>query len=441
MLVMLVRRPSISAALLALLAVPVAALAQRTTVSSGTVLNDVTVVDTVTGNLTPHRALALDHGKIVRIAAAGSLAVSGPAQMVEAKGKYVVPGYLDMHAHVIETADSTPSFFPLLIANGVTGFREESVTPAFTERGKKLDEDIAAGRVEAPEAIFSGTEAHLKPGLSALDSSNAGWPSMDHLGAGWGLLLDCSTDEATLRPASLAVTSRPPFPPNFVLNPRVFDAAQGAPIYQHILDTYSEPKCKALSQVFAKNHTWQTLTLIRLRTQDYGNAPIYRNDPNLKYLDPKTVAVWDGLGDQFAKLPASAVTTLQNYYELQKKVSKLMQQNGVGILAGSDVGGVWLIAGFSLHEEFHELAAAGLTPLEVLQSTTLNAARFLNREATSGTVSEGKNADLVILDANPIADSANLDRISGVVLHGKYLSHEALEKMKADVAAAYAKAS
>ena len=229
--------------------------AQRTVVSRGVVLNGVTIVDTRTGALTPNREIALDEGKIVRVVPAGSLVVSGAAQLVDARGKYVVPGFLDMHAHVVDTANLHPSFFPLLIANGVTGVREESVTPANLELGKKVNEEAAAGRIDAPEIIFSGNEMHLKPNLSATDSSNAGWASIDHLGAGVGLLLDCSTEEQAIRAAYLAKLLKPPFPPNYVLNPRAFDGAPTAEIYQRILDTYSDPKCVALSKVFAKNHT------------------------------------------------------------------------------------------------------------------------------------------------------------------------------------------
>ena len=348
-----------------------AADAQRTGLTSGVVLNGVTIVDTRTGALKPNQAIAIDGGKIVKIAAAGSFAVSGAAKLIDARGKYVVPGYMDMHIHAVESANLHPSFFPLLIANGVTGIREESTTPTNMELGKKVNEDSAAGRIDAPEVIFSGVEMHLKPNLSAMETSNAGSPSMDHLGAGVGLILDCSTDEQALRGEYLSKLLKPPFPPNYVLNPRAFDGAATASIYQHVLDTYSEPKCVALSQAFGKNRTWQTLTLIRLRTQDWGNDPEYRNDPNNKYLDKATVALWDKVGDQFATLTPEAVTTLKNYYGLQKRVTKLMQQNGVPILAGSDVGGIWLIAGFGLHQEFHQLADAGLTPLQVLQATTL----------------------------------------------------------------------
>ena len=114
------------------------------------------------------------------------------------------------------------------------------------------------------------------------------------------------------------------------------------------------------------------------------------------------------------------------------------------MLAGSDmsispaISATWVIPGVSLHREFGLLAAGGLAPLDVLQMTTLNGARFLGREATMGTVDEGKNADLVILDANPLADVANLDKIAGVVLAGTYYSKQALDQMKSDVAAAYA---
>lgn len=303
--------------------------------------------------------------------------------------------------------------------------------------GKKVNEESAAGRIDASEVIFSGVEMHLKPQMSAMETSVAGSPSMDHLGAGVGLILDCSTDEQAIRADYLTRLLKPPFPPNYILNPRAFDGAATFGIYQRVLDTYSEPKCVTLSKAFAKNHTWQTLTLIRMRTQDWGNDPLYRDDPNLRYVNKATVALWNKLGDQFALLPADAVATLQSYYGLQKKVTKLMQENGAPILAGSDMGGVWLIPGFSLHQEFHQLADAGLTPLQILQATTLNPAKFLNREAETGSVDEGKNANLVLLDSNPMADVSGLDKIFGVVLRGKYFSSEALDKMKGEVAAVY----
>ena len=177
-------------------------------------------------------------------------------------------------------------------------------------------------------------------------------------------------------------------------------------------------------------------TLIRIRTMEIGDDPIYRNDPNLRYVPQPTVAMWEDVSRQFAAtiLP-SARATLKNLYALQTTLVKPFHDAGVQMMAGSDLGGGFCrIAGFALHHEFDLLAQAGLSPLAVLQMTTLNGAKFLGREATMGSVAEGKNADLVLLDANPIASVANLHRISAVVRAGAYYSSERLGAMKEQTA-------
>ena len=461
-------------------------------VTTGTVIQNATVVNTRDGSLTTGMSVVIDGGKIQKIVGSSNVRVSGTAQSVDASGKYLVPGYLDMHTHAMATADQQPTYWPVLIANGITGIREMGGSAALIQRARQLNTDRAAGRVDSPEILMipgdiyvgqaptaplavqfvqqqkangadfikiaGGTRdpvlailgeaknqgltvaGHLVTTLSALESTNAGWRAVEHLGSGWGLMLDCATDETNIRQAALTQAARPPFPDTFVVNPRVYDGAQNAPLYQRIFDTYSDAKCQTLSQAFVKNETWQVPTLIRLRTQSFGADPLYRNDPNLIYVDKTTRALWEKLGQDFVTaLPPAAVATLQQFYGLEKKVTKLMKQSGVKMLAGSDLGGVWVIPGFSLHQEFRELAASGLSPLEVLQMTTLNGAQFLKRESTMGTVDEGKNADLVLLDANPIADVVNLGKISAVFLRGKYFSKDALEKQKKDVAAAYDK--
>lgn len=97
-------------------------------------------------------------------------------------------------------------------------------------------------------------------------------PSFDHLGAGLGLVLDCSTDPEAIGKDVLARGYKPTMPPSIemLVNPRAYDGPTNAPFYRRVLDTYSDAKCKTLAQTFAKNGTWQTLTLIRLRTQDYA---------------------------------------------------------------------------------------------------------------------------------------------------------------------------
>ena len=456
-------------------------------VSQGVVLQNATVVNTRDGSLSANTNVVIDGGTIKQITT-NPVKVSGTATAVDATGKYVVPGFLDMHTHASATAANPPSDFPVLLANGVTGIREASGSVDLLAFAKKQNAAVAAGTVDAPEillmpsTIFAGqaptaagaaafvqarktegadyikmvggsppaflgaiaeaknqgltSAGHLTPAVSALDTSNAGYHSMEHLGAGIGLILDCSTAEATIRPSILGEVT--PAAPN-VVNPRAYDGNTYGKYYQQVIDTYSDTKCQSLAQAFVRNDTWQTLTLIRLRTQDYGDAPEYVNDPNLVYVDKTRRALWTQTGQVYStNITPATRATLQQYYALQLKVVKTMKTNGVKMLAGTDLGGGWVVPGFSLHQEFTQLAAAGLSPLEVLQMTTLNGAEFVKRQSTMGTVEVGKNADLVVLDANPIADVANLDKISAVFLRGKYYSRSALDKLLDTVKAAYA---
>lgn len=459
-------------------------------ITQGTVIQNVTVVSTRDGSLSTDMSVIVDGGKIQKLTKK-YVRTKGTAQAVDGTGKFVVPGFLDMHTHAMAAVDLPTTYWPLLIANGVTGIREMGGSAALITRARQLNVESAAGRVDAPEVlmipgdIFGGqaptaplavqfvqtqkangadfikvtagtrdavlailgeaklqgldVAGHLAPAISALDSSNAGWRAIEHLGSGFGLAIDCATDEATIRPSILTDAARPPFPATFTISPRLYDGAINAPLYQRIFNTYSDAKCTTLAQAFVKNGTWTVPTLTRLRMMNFSDDPVYRADPNLIYVDKTRRLLWEQLSAQFSTtMPSTAVATLRQYYGLYQKVTKQLKANGVKMTAGSDIGGIWVIPGFGLHQEFRELAAAGLTPLEVLQMTTLNGAEFLKREATMGTVDEGKNADLVLLDGNPIADVANLSKISAVFLKGKFFSKVALDKLKSDVATAYA---
>ena len=108
----------------------------------------------------------------------------------------------------------------------------------------------------------------------------------------------------------------------------------------------------------------------------------------------------------------------------------MLHKAGVPFLAGTDTPpGVYIFPGFSLHEELQRFVAAGFTPLEALQTATLNPARFFGMEDQLGTVAMGKMADLVLLDANPLADIANTQKIAAVIVNGRYFSRNDLQRM------------
>lgn len=457
-------------------------------VSQGTVIQNATVVNTRDGSLQRGMSVIVDGGKIQQITPLPVQVNGSSVTLVDGTGKYVVPGFLDMHTHAGSTLANSPNDFSVLVAHGVTGIREAGGSPELIQAIHQQNAAVAAGTADAPEVlmmpstIFAGQAAtdpaarqfvvdrlaegadfikavggapaaflavideakkrgthaagHLPVAVSSLAASNAGYHSFEHLGAGIGVLLDCSSDTDAIRAAALATTVPPPVS---VINPRIYDGNPYGPYYQRVIDTYDAAKCATLAQAFVKNDSWQTVTLIRHKTADFGNDPMFTQDPNLKYVDKTRVAQWQSFAAQYATgVTAQNQKTLQDFYALQLKAVKLMKDNGVRILAGSDLGGGWVIPGVSLHQEFRELAAAGLTPLEVLQATTLSGAQFAGREATMGTVEKGRNADLVLLDGDPVADVANLDKVSAVFLRGKYYSRTALDKLLFDVAAGYA---
>jgi hypothetical protein len=463
-------------------------------VSDGVVIRNASIVSTADGSVTTGKTIVLSGGKIVAITG-DRVNVAGAAQSVDATGKFVVPGFLDMHSHAMDKAGEAVKPWPLLIANGVTGIRQMDGSPAMIAQARQLNLDSAAHRIDAPEVlaipsdIFTGLQGqtaaagaafvdqkladgadfikvvggnrvavlgilaqakargsyvagHSVPALAAGDAVDAGWRVVEHLGANFGFMLDCATEAGALRQT---LTTNPPYTPpitepaklaSYLLNPRALDGTAYAPVFQKILDTYDANACSALIGKYAAAGTWHVPTLIRLRTQSYGNDPAYVQSAQLQYVDKTTRAIYAGTGPAFAAQGPAVATTLAAFYQLEEKLVKAMDTAGVPMLTGSDEG--TQVVGFALQDEFRLLAAAGLSPLKILQMTTVNGAKFLNREATMGSVDIGKNADLVLLDGNPVKDVANFSKIWSVVLKGKVFSAAELEKRKADVAAAYA---
>jgi len=238
------------------------------------IINDVTVVNTRDGALTPGMAISMENGRIQKIAKAGSILSTGTAQTVNASGKYVVPGYLDMHAHAMSSDGlariDLQQTFQLMIANGITGFREMAGSKELIAQGKRLNKEIEAGTMVAPESLIIPGElfnlsprflppganpakiavqkvleqkqygadfikiidvdretllaildaagkhgldvaGHLKPDMSATEASNAGLKAIEHLGPALSVLVDCLIAEKIIR---RKITAPPPASPH-----------------------------------------------------------------------------------------------------------------------------------------------------------------------------------------------------------------------------------
>ena len=162
--------------------------------------------------------------------------------------------------------------------------------------------------------------------------------------------------------------------------------------------------------------------------------PLDIND-RLKYLSAAERERWARFSSQVTGGSAERKDVWRKQWQMNLNLVGAMHQKGVGIMAGTDVGNPYVYPGFGLHDELVLLVKAGLTPMAALQAATMNPARFLNMENDLGTVQKGKIADLVLLNANPLEDIANTQRISAVVMNGRYLPRETLQKMLDEVEA------
>ena len=467
----------------------------RETVNEGLLIDRVTVVDVRTGSLAQNRSIVISDGRIVRIVAAGSVRVRGKAQRIDGKNAYVVPGYNDMHTHNLNVASPQTSL-PLLLASGITGIRQMAPAlpnfprgtdgkpvmptdspallsmsgtllagPAFASPEgavaevarqkaaqigfvKMVDQPQAAflATVDAAEAAGLKTAGHLPMTVEPREAVAHGFDSIEHLGPSVSLLLSCSTDEEKIRvmlralpaaPAGIDFNMDPAKLARLLANPVLLSPPQSFGVMRRVLATYSDEKCAKLATDFAASRAWVVPTLTRLEAMNLGNSPALRSNPDLRLVPAPLREMWLAVGNDFAaKLNAEQQKTLADLYASQLKMAKLFEKSGVKMMAGTDFGGQWIVPGRSLHREFDLLAGAGLTPLSILQMTTINPAIYLEREADMGTVEPGKHADLVLLAANPLSDAGNLHRISAVVRGGRYLNRKELDALSARAEAA-----
>ena len=144
-----------------------------------------------------------------------------------------------------------------------------------------------------------------------------------------------------------------------------------------------------------------------------------------------TLAQWESSKQQVLNDPAYDPEIAASAIEIRRKLILALHEAGAGLLLGSDAPQVFNVPGFAIHRELGYLVAAGLTPYEALRTGTVNPAKFFGQQRVFGTVETGKEADLLLLDANPLADISNAGRIHGVMLRGRWLGRKDLDEILA----------
>ncbi len=438
-------------------------------------ITHVTVVDVTGAGLVSDRTVVVAGGRIVAVTDSAGATIPDQARVVEGRGRFLIPGLWDMHVHM-----NDESLLPLFLANGVTGVRvmwgiprfhfkirdqinagrllgprlvvasnildgakpfwRGSVAVATAEEGRKAVRDAKESGADfikvysglsrdnylaiAAEARAQGLPlaGHVPFAVSAREASDAGQKSIEHL---YGIEEACSSapDEidAILKELSEAMATGKDF---------VEIRAISARLRSRSVATYSDGVAAELFARFKKNGTWVCPTLTVNRAMGLLTDAAFTADPRLKYVSPSIRSSWDPKNDfRFKTSKPEDLERVRMAYERGRTLVGKMRKAGVELLAGTDQGNPYCFPGFSLHDELGLLVGAGLSPIEALQTATINPARFLGQPDTRGTVATGADADLVLLDADPLSDIANTRRIHAVVGRGRLLDRAELDTM------------
>ena len=202
------------------------------------------------------------------------------------------------------------------------------------------------------------------------------------------------------------------------------------------LATYDPARASALAALLAKNQTWQCPTLVWEQGGNLLDVTNFAKDTRAKYVPASWIdKTWRRFTSELVQgYGSDDLATRRKFIQKELEMVQLLHKAGVPFLAGTDTPpGVYIFPGFSLHEELQRFVAAGFSPLEALQTATLNPARFFGVDNELGTVEKGKLADLVLLNANPLEDIANTQKIAAVLVEGHFYGSKELEKKLAGV--------
>jgi len=436
------------------------------------IIHDVTVIDATGAPAQAHRTVIVRDGKIEEV---GSSAVGMDGKLggthVDGSGKFLIPGLWDMHVHMV-FGDWFPRgkevTLPLFIANGITGVRDMGGELEVLQQWRK---EIAAGTLIGPRMVISGPMLDGPqprfPSSIAIKTPEDGRRAVDDLKqreADFIKLQSLIPREAVFAIADEAGKQGMTFVGHVPDAVRASEASNaGQKSFEHLigifegsspledqfikgtktesqfLSTYDPKRAAALFALLAKNHTWQCPTLVWERGGNLIDQTDFASDTRARYVPASWKDVtWKRFTEQIVHdFNIDDLATRKRFVEKELEVVNAMHRAGIPFLAGTDTPpGVYVFPGFSLHEELQRFVAAGFTPMEALQTATLNPAKFLGMDDRLGTIEQGKLADLVLLDANPLDDIRNTQKIAAVVVNGRYLSRADLDKMLAGVEAA-----
>jgi imidazolonepropionase-like amidohydrolase len=407
-------------------------------------ITNVTVVDVSDGRRV-QATVVITEGLIAAIGQ--DAVVPADALWVDGTNKFLIPGLWDMHAHIELTGSST---LDLMLAHGVTGARDmgsdpdfilplrdrisrgETVGPEIVAAGPILDTLRAAGLIPAPTEYFARMRRRVTNGEEARTAVR----DLKARGVDFVKVHDRTPREAFVAIAEETKAVGLPFAGHVPLDVSIEEAADaGIRSIEHFANFRVFDDCSvkpaegtvACAERFdrlAAKGIWQspTLAFAQAIPSLFTGSPL----PHAEYASDSLIqATKDNAA--FSKLSDDALAYVRARNVASLGAVRDLHARGNGFLAACDA----LVPGICLHDELEWFAKAGLSPLQALQTATLNPARFLNRDGVFGRIAVRARADLVLLDADPLTDIRNTRGIAAVIVRGRLLAKADVDRMTA----------
>ncbi|UCF28947.1 MAG: amidohydrolase family protein [Chloroflexota bacterium] len=440
-------------------------------VGTSVAFQNVTVIPMDSARILEGQTVVIEDRHIADIGASGDIDIPANTHVVDGEGKFLIPGLSDMHIHT----SASENDLLVYLANGVTTVRDMgSESPVILEWRDQVRDGARVGPsiwawwpsiennqlwdewgterasrggktwVHTPEEAeqlvaemaalgVDGIKAHVVDSsdiyLALLESASRhslpfdGHVPEDHTFCGTGL--DCWNDFRKMGVPALA---------------HVEELVKMVELLDENSRQASDESIRHIAQDAANDGLWVSTSIYLMRSIADQAADLEGTlaaMPELKYVHP---GVFDGMkwgpGENYY-VAAGSRPWWPEYVAANEKMLLALSESGALLMSGTDASTPVLVPGFSLHDELETMADVGLSPYDVLRTSTYNPALYLGELDEFGTVEAGKRADLVLLEGNPLQDIANTRQIAGVMAQGRYYSRADLDLMLEAVAQDY----
>jgi imidazolonepropionase-like amidohydrolase len=386
--------------------------------------------------------------RIVEVGPSARVQVPSGATVVNATGKFIIPGLAEMHAH-IPGGNAPPDFIDRVLAlyalNGVTTIRGMLGSPMHLElRAKAARGEIFAPMIYTTGPSFNGNSVtspavgaqmvrdqktagydllKIHPGISragydsiAAVATQLGIPFAGHVPADVGVRRAIEVKQATIDHLDGYLEA-------LVAADKRAAAPASAWFGSNLVPLLDWSLLQPLIRATVANGVWVVPTETIMESQSTGSLEEMLAWPEMRYWPENQRNAWGNALRNFRQQG----WTLEGghaFVGARRRLVKALHDGGVKFLLGSDAPQVWNVPGFSIHREMRQMAAAGLTPYQILVSGTRHVGEYFGAAREFGTIEAGKRADLILLDGDPLSDIGNASTISGVMLRGLWIDAE-----------------